>query len=335
MKTLVGFGNPLLDTIVNLNNNDLLDKYGLEADGQKEVDEVVMQSIFNDISSLDKTQTAGGCCQNTLRVLQWLLNKEKCTSFVYGGVGDDINAKILENLLNQDGVKTRYTIMTKFATGCTIALVNGTNRSLVANLGAAENYTLKNIQSTDYKENILKSDFVYIEGFFLTKRNDVANCIFNYCICQNKSLIFNLSGEYLVNSETDIVLHFAKKADILFGNRREYNALCKHLKCNDVNSLLKILKEDRKNKIVVVTDGSEVITCYHSNSRVECIPAQQLNASEIVDTTGAGDSFVAGFIAGLILEKSPIDCCKLGSQAASCIIKEMGCTFPKVKPDFL
>ncbi|KAJ8949240.1 hypothetical protein NQ318_022753 [Aromia moschata] len=82
MKTVVAFGNPLLDTTLLVKDDFLLNKYNLKEDDQKEITKNEMQNICNDIISYEKNQSAGGCAQNSLRVLQWLLKKSATLLFL-------------------------------------------------------------------------------------------------------------------------------------------------------------------------------------------------------------------------------------------------------------
>lgn len=127
MKTIIAFGNPLLDITVNINNNLLLTKYDLKPDGAKEVEKHVMANLLKDIEQYvvilnelymnhlfcyikicrcDQYLSAGGCAQNTIRVIQWLLEK-KCNVFMFGSVGNDKEAIKMRQLLENDGIQTR------------------------------------------------------------------------------------------------------------------------------------------------------------------------------------------------------------------------------------
>lgn len=162
--------------------------------------------------------------------------------------------------------------------------------------------------------------------------------VVNYCNKNRKLLIFNLSGQYLVEQETELVTFCIERADVIFGNKREYVAYCKLHNLPDVKSLAHHLIKHTEykhgaNKIVIVTNGAEDVYCYDNSDIEYKFIVPPVHESEIVDTTGAGDAFVAGFIAGLLAGKTLNQCSEIGCYAAHNIIKLPGCTLPDFKPN--
>lgn len=85
-------------------------------------------------------------------------------------------------------------------------------------------------------------------------------------------------------------------------------------------------------RIVVLTHGKNNIVVAYSNSpdRMQSFPVPQMSDDEIVDTNGAGDSFVGGFLAYRLMNRSMPECIEAGTYAAQEIIKQSGCVFPKL-----
>merc|ERR1712190_305367 len=83
---------------------------------------------------------------------------------------------------------------------------------------------------------------------------------------------------------------------------------------------------------VVITQGCDP-TVVAIKGHVTKYPVLKLESSKIVDTNGAGDAFVGGFLAALAKGKNVADCCKAGDHSASIIIQHSGCTYP-AKPDY-
>eukprot|EP00408_Alexandrium_pacificum_P042096 CAMPEP_0171266876 /NCGR_PEP_ID=MMETSP0790-20130122/58868_1 /TAXON_ID=2925 /ORGANISM="Alexandrium catenella, Strain OF101" /LENGTH=94 /DNA_ID=CAMNT_0011735593 /DNA_START=42 /DNA_END=326 /DNA_ORIENTATION=+ len=83
---------------------------------------------------------------------------------------------------------------------------------------------------------------------------------------------------------------------------------------------------------VVITQGSEP-TIVAINGHVTTYPVPALPKEKLVDTNGAGDAFVGGFLAALVKGKDIEGCCKAGTYAASVVIQHSGCTYP-AKPDY-
>merc|ERR1712203_727262 len=87
-----------------------------------------------------------------------------------------------------------------------------------------------------------------------------------------------------------------------------------------------------RKRTVVITQGCDpTIVCV--NGRVSEFPVIALPKEKLVDTNGAGDSYVGGFLAGMVKGLPIADCCKAGAYAASVIVQQSGCTFP-AKPDY-
>lgn len=130
----------------------------------------------------------------------------------------------------------------------------------------------------------------------------------------------------------DIVIYFVEKASIVFGNEREFCALCKVMNKTDIDTLAKELIFTNYDKIIIVTNGCKPVTCFTLKQKiVHQVP--KIEDTELADTTGAGDAFVAGFIAGKVLNKSISICLKIGCYASLNIIKQTGCTLPDFKPN--
>ncbi|XP_018329140.1 adenosine kinase [Agrilus planipennis] len=336
MVKIGGFGNPLLDISVKLNTNDLLNKYNLLEDEQSEFDSQKMKSLLNDIKKYDVTYSPGGSAQNTLRLLQWLMNSESST-FMFGGIGKDEQGKNLKNLVEISGVKTNYSLFEGKPTGTSVVLIKGSNRSLVAYIGAAESVRIKDLKINETESILETMDAIYMEAFFVTKRNDVAKYVQEFCEEKNKIFAFSLSAPYIIRENAEVIIHLARTCDILFGNKREFAALKDVMKFEGTfqdltRHLLKTYNKKAKNKygkIVVATNGSKWVVCGHSNDVLEKAFVPKIDDTKIIDTNGAGDAFSAGFLAGIFTNKEPRESMKIGFWTAAQIIQNVGCSLPQ------
>lgn len=236
----------------------------------------------------------------------------------------------------------RYIIQDSYATGISVDLVRGADRSLVANIGAAEHFTVQDfVRDNKYLQSLNKTDYVYVEGFFLTHRVDIAKYILNYCTENQKPFVFNISGVYMCDRQPADMAFFGENCDIMFGNRREYTALSKVMNHEgDVESFaINLTKRHPKKtylpfgKIAVITDGSRSVVCAYDNGNLKKIIVPKIEKEQIRDTTGAGDSFVSGFLAGLFNDHNPDVCLAWGCWVSQKIIQEYGCTVPKYSPN--
>jgi adenosine kinase len=97
------------------------------------------------------------------------------------------------------------------------------------------------------------------------------------------------------------------------------------------HDLLKTYEETNREKIIVITDGSNPVLFYRVNQmgiETESVKVPKVKKEEIIDTTGAGDSFVAGFLYGLIEGKNIKECIELGCEISAKVIKVLGCNLP-------
>ncbi|XP_017768210.1 PREDICTED: adenosine kinase 2-like [Nicrophorus vespilloides] len=269
--------------------------------------------------------TPGGCTQNTLRILHWL-SKGDITTYMFGAIGNDSNGKFLKTEVEKANVQTRYATK-PLATGLMISLVFNQHRSLAGNIGASELYTEADLKHADNMTILSSVGLIYMEGFFITNRLPVAKNIMTFCKKNKKSFAFNLCASYLVESYKDAVKEFVEASDILFGNLDEFECLMKNNGKNDFVSYAKELVNGT-SKMVVITNGSEKVQCVEASRATE-FQVPTLQNSKVVDTTGAGDSFVSGFLYGYMQKKDMLTCVKWGCQTAQQVIQYIGVQLPK------
>nr|XP_020651812.1 adenosine kinase-like [Pogona vitticeps] len=127
--------------------------------------------------------------------------------------------------------------------------------------------------------------------------------------------------------------------DILFGNEMEAATFAREqgFETEDIKEIARKAQalpkvNLKRQRIVVFTQGKDD-TVMATDTEVRSFPVLISDQSEIVDTNGAGDAFVGGFLSQLVYDRPLTECIRAGHYAASVIIKRSGCTFPE-KPDF-
>jgi adenosine kinase len=165
---------------------------------------------------------AGGATQNSIRVAQWMMGAPGSTAFC-GAVGpDDVFGKQLEAAAQADGVNVQYYKQGKEATGTCAVLVKGGERSLCANLAAANCYDKAHFDTAPIQKLVAEAKIFYCAGFFLTVSVPTILAIGEHTDKEGKILCMNLSAPFIPQFFKDPLLdQCMKHVDILFGNESE------------------------------------------------------------------------------------------------------------------
>lgn len=160
---------------------------------------------------------AGGSCQNSLRVAQWILQKPNVAVF-FGCVGDDAYAGKLEEKARADGVHVVYERNKSLPTGTCAVAITYHHRSLCANLAAANSFKVDHINQPENRKIINNSKYFYVTGFFLTASFETVLNIAKHALSANAPFLMNLSAPFLVQYYNKELMETLQFADIVFGN---------------------------------------------------------------------------------------------------------------------
>lgn len=334
---LFGMGNPLLDISVE-DAGDLLTKYNLQPNNAILAEEKHLPIYKDLVNNYEVEYIAGGATQNSIRVAQWMLQQKHATSYI-GCVGNDKYGKQLEKQAQGDGVRVHYMIVDDQPTGTCAVVITEKVRSLIANLGAANSYKLDHLKQEENWKLVEQAKICYIAGFFLTVSVDSILAVAQHCMENNKLFIMNLSAPFICQFFKDQLLQVMPYIDILIGNEAEGIAFgeamgytTKDLKEIVTKTAVLPKKRHSQPRTVVFTQGPDpVLLC--KDNKVREFPILPIKEEEILDTNGAGDAWVGGFLSQLVLNKSLEEAIHGGNYAANVVIKQSGCTFPQ-KPSF-
>jgi len=333
---ILGMGNPLLDISATV-TPEFLEKFGLDANNQILAEEKHMPIYEELVASFSPDFIAGGATQNSIRVAQWMLQSPGATSYM-GCVGKDSYADTLKAKAEEGGTKVEYMVDESTPTGTCAVLITGTDRSLVANISAANNYKEEHLADVGMPL-VEEADLVYISGFFLTVSPPSIVTVGKHVAEKNKTMCVNLAAPFICEFFKDPLMDAINYADIVFGNETEFASFGKAqgYDTEDLSEIaLRITRLPKANagkkRLAIVTQGKDptIIAC---DGEVRKYPIAELAADKIVDTNGAGDAWVGGFIAAYSLNKNIEECTKAASYAAAVIIQQSGCTYPE-KPDY-
>jgi len=328
---LLGIGNPLLDVSAVV-DKEFLAKYDMKPNDAilaSEKHKTICPEIMEKFSA---EFIAGGSVQNALRVAQWIIEKPKITTF-FGCVGEDKYSKILEDRARANGVNVQYQYSEVEATGTCAVLITGKNRSLCADLAAANCFTIDHLHKPENKRQIESAQFYYISGFFLTVSPTSAQEIAKYALAHNRPFIMNLSAPFISQFYKEPLMEAMPYVDVLLGNDTEAETFAKeqNFGTDDLKEIaLKICNLPKQNearpRVCVITTGHNPVILAHKGKITE-FPVTSIPEEKLVDTNGAGDAFAGGFLAQMILGEPYDVCVKCGIWTATEVVQRSGCTF--------
>ena len=343
--SLLTLGEPIVDITSEIDVK-MIEKYHLKLGASVLVDEKDSEYTTEVFAALESMPAVGyipgGSAQNTIRVISWCLNmdperRRKFKVSMLGSIGEDAYQKKIFFALKDIGVNPILEILNGDKTSRCGVGVYKKEKLFVTQLRASKRLSEGFLENNI--DNIYSHQAVLIEGYMLN------NC-FNICkkICQNfsenkKLIILTLSATFIIKFHNHKLIEIANYADIIAGNMEEALELADH-KGNDIKeiykNIFKKLKENN-NRILLITDGPNGAYCGKYNypeQRLESFwtfSANKVKNEDIQDLNGAGDAFLGGFLSQYMKGNSIEDCCHIGIDAATEIIKNVGCTFPKKK----
>ena len=303
---ILGIGNAIVDVICKIEDNFLLEN-SLTKSTMKLVDEVDFKKV---LSNLKIEQTiAGGSVANSIVGLSQLGND---VSFIGKVNKDDLGEKY-EQSLTKENVKYFYNKKEEvIPTGtCLILITPDSERTMVTFLGIAGQISAKDINDKAVKE----SEMILLEGY-LWDEGEPKSAFDKAMLLANKTAM-SLSDQFCVERHKDSFLDLVKnKLDITFANEQEIKSLINTTNFDEVVSFGKQL-----GKSLIITRGELGSVAIIKDEVFECDSKKDL---KILDLTGAGDLFAAGFLHGYINNYSTKESLEKGTEMSSKIIQKIG-----------
>lgn len=333
MKKLYVQCNPLLDISAHV-TAEFLSKYNVTA-GTAALVAPEQMGIYADLEAQPNcSYIPGGSGLNTARVAQWIAQAPSQSFVTYVGcTADDTYGKRLRDAAETDGVKMLLENTTGAPTGTCAVCVVGKERALVANLAAANLITAEHVDSAPVRAAQEASNIFYLTGFTLTINVEYVLTVAKRCREVGGVFCLNLSAPFIVQffgAQLDAVLPYV---DVLFSNDEEAKAFAtvKGWATEDVAEIAKLAAalpyNGTSERLVVFTQGAKP-SVYASASATGSVDVAPIDQEAIIDTNGAGDAFVGGYLAGAAKGRSIEDSIRLGNYAAGVIIQNDGCTYP-------
>ena len=303
---ILGIGNAIVDVICKVENSFLLEN-DLTKSTMKLVDEIEFKKVLLNLK-IEQT-IAGGSVANSMVGLSQLGNN---VAFV-GKVNKDNLGEKYEQSLTQENVKYYYDKKEEIVpTGtCLILITPDSERTMVTFLGIAGKINEKDINEKALKE----SEMIFLEGY-LWDEGEPKSAFDKALLHANKSAM-TLSDQFCVERHKSSFLDLVKnKLDIIFANEQEIKSLINTSNFDEVVTFGRQL-----NKSLIITRGEKGSVAIIKNEVVECDSKKNLN---IIDLTGAGDLFAAGYLHGHINNFSIKESLEKGTEMSSKIIQKIG-----------
>ena len=304
---ILGIGNAIVDVICKV-EDDFLTKNNLTKSTMKLIfDEKEFKNLLSSLK-IEKT-VSGGSVANSIVGLSQLGNK---VGFI-GKVSEDELGSKYEEGLKQENVKYFYSKKKEeLPTGtCLILVTPDSERTMCTFLGTAGKINQNDV-STDA---IKQSEIILLEGY-LWDEGDPKKA-FDKAIQNANKVAMSLSDQFCVDRHKPHFLDLVKtKLDITFANEQEIMSLIDAKSFDEVINFSKSL-----GKMIVLTRGEKGAVAINKNEVVECGIRQGL---KIVDLTGAGDLFAAGFLHGHVNNMSLKESLDKGTEMSSKVIQQIG-----------
>ena len=303
---ILGIGNAIVDVLCKVEDNFLTDN-SLTKSSMKLVDEVEFKKLLSNLK-IEET-VSGGSVANSIVGLSQLGND---VGFI-GKVNDDDLGSKYEEGLKKENVKYFYSKKKEnLPTGtCLILITPDSERTMCTFLGTAGKINENDVDV----EIVKKSKITFLEGYLWDEGEPKS--AFDKAIENSNKVAMTLSDLFCVERHKSNFLNLVKnKLDITFANEKEIISLINATNFDEVISFSKNLK-----KLIIITRSEKGAIAINGNEVFECKAKSNLN---IVDLTGAGDLFAAGFLHGHVNNLSVNNSLEKGTEMASMIIQQIG-----------
>ena len=304
---ILGIGNAIVDVICKVDYN-FIDQNNLTKSTMKLFfDENEFKNLLKNLK-IEKT-VSGGSVANSIVGISQLGDK---AGFI-GKISDDEFGSKYEEGLKKENVEYFYSKKKEqLPTGtCLILVTPDSERTMCTYLGTAGKINEKDVSSNAIK----KSEIIFLEGYLWDEGEPKK--AFDKAINNANKVAMSLSDLFCVDRHKPHFLNLVKnKIDITFANEQEITSLIEAKNFNEVINFSKQL-----NKLIIVTRGEKGAIAINGKETIESDVQKNLT---IVDLTGAGDLFAAGFLHGYVNKLSTRKCLEKGTEMSSRVIQQIG-----------
>jgi sugar/nucleoside kinase (ribokinase family) len=308
---VLGIGNAIFDVLVQTDES-FLSRHGMTKGGMALIDEARAASIYRDMGPA--VEMSGGSAANTI---VGIANLGARAAYV-GKVRDDQIGRLYTHDIRAAGVafETRPASDGP-ATGCSYILVTPDGeRTMNTYLGAAQELMPGDIDAAQ----VAASAIIYLEGYLWDPKNAKEAFVKASTIAHEagRQVALTLSDSFCVDRYRGEFLDLMRggTVDLVFANEAELHSL---YQTSDFDTALKQLRVDAKLGVVTRSEKGCIVAAKDAITAVGAFPIDKM-----VDTTGAGDLFAAGFLFGLVRGAGYEKAGRLGALAAAEVIQHIG-----------
>ena len=304
---ILGIGNAIVDVICKVNDSFIEQNNLTKSTMKLFFDENEFKQLLTNLK-IEKT-VSGGSVANSIVGLSQLGDK---VGFI-GKVSDDNFGVKYEEGLKKENVEYFYSKKKEdLPTGtCLILVTPDSERTMCTFLGTAGKINDNDVSSDAVKQ----SEIIFLEGYLWDEGEPKK--AFDKAINSANKVAMSLSDQFCVDRHKPHFLDLVKnKLDITFANEQEITSLIEAKNFAEVINFSKLL-----NKLLIITRGEKGAIAINGDEVVEIDIQKNL---KIIDLTGAGDLFAAGFLHGYINKLSTKECLKKGTDMSSKVIQQIG-----------
>ena len=309
-KKILGIGNAIVDVFVKVNDDFLL-KNNLTKGSMKLLEKQEFESLKSTIK-IEKIE-AGGSVANTMAGIAYLKGD---ASFI-GKIKSDEFGKIYKKSLEKINVSFLYSEKEEnLSTGASLIFITpDSERTMCTYLGISSQ-----LSKEDINEDYIKDyEIIFLEGYLWDKgmSEEMFKHVINLAKKNNVKIAMSLSDIYCVTRHREDFFKLLKNdLNILIGNENEINELMQK------NNLLDSMNELKNiNKLIIITRSENGSVTVLNNEITNC---ESVKVEKVLDLTGAGDLFAAGFLKEYLDKSNIKKCLQTGSNLAAKIIQKVG-----------